>query len=66
MTLETPPTLSPINARLDAIAAADERDRQQRQYIEAMDRDMRQSCADMADLVEHAKASEFKEIDPTA
>jgi len=50
----TPPVFSPAWKRLDAIAAEAQRQRQQAEAI-------RQMTAEMADLVEHAKAGEFKE-----
>ena len=46
----TPPGFSREARRLDAIAAADERDRQQRKQIGAME----------ADLIAHAKQGEMK------
>ena len=55
-----PPT-SPARAKLDLALLQAERDRQQRQRIEAMETDMRQTCGYMADLIEHAKSGEFRE-----
>lgn len=48
-----PPAFSPAHKRLDAIAAADERDRQQRKQVELME----------ADLIAYAKQGELKPIE---
>jgi hypothetical protein len=56
----TPTPTSIAQAKLDLALMKAERDRQQRQRIEAMEQDIRQSCADMADLIEHAKQGEFR------
>ena len=48
-----PPCLSREAKRLDEIAAEAQRQRQQAEAI-------RQMTADMADLIDHAKAGEFK------
>ena len=74
----TPPVLSISRAKLDLALMKAERDRQQRQRIEAMEQDMRLTLLDrpliypeaerfnahdVADLIEHAKRGEFKEDD---
>lgn len=48
-----PPGHNAASRRLDAIARAQAK----ALHVERM----RQSCADMADLIEHAKAGEFRE-----